>query len=760
MREYCRQVLRDATSTATDRVFACQRLGVMRREASPAGGELVGALADESPIVAGSARAALDAMGSSAIPWLMDGLTSKKEAVLLTCTWMLAHMGHRPAIADSIEDLIKLTRHESRGTRLAAVYILEQVGRDRTKVVNALIECLSNDDTDVRSAAATALVDLRFANGLVRQRIFEHLKEATEKRRITTAPLFAMAAAETDAELRAQIRASYMELVYARAAAGAAADMPKPEADKGEPIVFTDQLWLMPANARTLKESLALARLAPPAPTMEQFADAAEREKAQHQADLARVMGAAAEEYARYLSRDEYARNFAGGVRWLHAAPARAPSAAARWLAMAAKDYVWVINESAELLRRSIASLEEGSSSDRLAAMATITRMGAAARTAAIPAAERLLRDGNTRVRRAACELIGDESSRRVADQGDAIERLASEDPERRVGAVDVLASSAIWNEPTQQAARIVLHEGAPLVRAPVVEAIGRAWFGQTTVSEELAKLAAAPGLGNVERVATAAAVRAMKAGRADEQTLAPEMNQLKEALRKDSRSPRVAVVRRSIELARQTFGDARLLKEAVELAALSSHRELRYEATEALLELGADGVSGLVEMLKQKDPDARGLALVQLTRMAPESGSALPEIARLQKDEDPGVRELAERAVWTLRGQVRLPQWSPEERLRILAMLRDPSRQNRLAAATSILSQKVLPEAIARVIVKVVEDGDFAAREGLLKGLEEAWRQDRPLEVVLEESAGSSQAETRAYARAAQRALERTKGK
>jgi len=161
-----------------------------------------------------------------------------------------------------------------------------------------------------------------------------------------------------------------------------------------------------------------------------------------------------------------------------------------------------------------------------------------------------------------------------------------------------------------------------------------------------------------------------------------------------------------------------------------------------------------LVEPLSSKDPSVV-LATLSVLKVAGADG---PEVRRklsaLVRSRNEAVRLSAAEALGDDRS--RAISLAPD----VLRDLRSEDAGTRVRAAQRVRHLKLDEPAVAAALVRVVESGDFAAREGLVLGLERAYEFDSRTVDVLRGLADSSQdGRIRAYVRAALREIRAAEG-
>ncbi|HSI35398.1 MAG TPA: hypothetical protein VK986_17590 [Tepidisphaeraceae bacterium] len=146
---------------------------------------------------------------------------------------------------------------------------------------------------------------------------------------------------------------------------------------------------------------------------------------------------------------------------------------------------------------------------------------------------------------------------------------------------------------------------------------------------------------------------------------------------------------------------------------------------------------------------DAKRAALEVLAVLGTSDAAVRAELERRYL-RGPGAEEraLAAEALGTdeARRTARLPS--------LLAELRGPSPEGRARAARELQSLGFASPAVSAALIKAVDAGDFAAREGLAIALQTAWERDVQAEQVLAAADAEKDETKRAYLRAARRAV------
>lgn len=248
--------------------------------------------------------------------------------------------------------------------------------------------------------------------------------------------------------------------------------------------------------------------------------------------------------------------------------------------------------------------------------------------------------------------------------------------------------------------------------------------------------------------------------------------------------------------------------------AALSDDSDLRYEASQLLMEAGSAGVAEWLAMFKDPRREVKGLALAEALSLRAKAKPALHATMELLKDEDAAIRRMAaealggmgpaakqaidpllegmkdsdsdvrEQSLFAARliapgdarvasasyqkkhdAEVAAREWARQfgteakkkERvnLELLEQLRSKDPAVRTLAARKMTEQHALTPRVAAALRKAVERRDYAVREGLLLGIQAAWASDEDVEVGLRKAAEEETDQgRRAFLRAAVRAV------
>jgi HEAT repeat protein len=452
----------------------------------------------------------------------------------------------------------------------------------------------------------------------------------------------------------------------------------------------------------------------------------------------------------------------------------------------------WAADVTADLAR-----LNDGTADERRAAIEHLA-MFRDFDTAALPVRPALLRaikDPSLDVRNAAATALG--TARAAHDAGRArwIAQLADDDTGRRRHAVSILRAGKFDDDRTMAAVDAALAQSDWLTRVGLTDAVTRAWANDTTIAEALERQSGEAGRDVVALNVIAAARKILRAGKADNDLIAPERAVIIAELNR-----RVALnVGASlpwIRLLREMNVPPGDLLKPVAAAALSGDPEHRHAASEILMTLGDAALPAWQAMLQDERREVRGLALAQLRRLGPEAKGAAKFIAVRVSDPDPAIRRMAVDALAAI-GPAAAPAVADEvtkaatrptdaavrralaraayvvdpddDRFarvahraepvpnagQLIAQLRDNRRAVRLTAANNIAHNRLVPRTVAAALLKAIADGDFVTREGLTLGIERAWAErDEVIAVLHDLSDEELDPARRAYVNAALRAV------
>jgi hypothetical protein len=479
--------------------------------------------------------------------------------------------------------------------------------------------------------------------------------------------------------------------------------------------------------------------------------------------------------------------------------------------------YHWRADFRASLVdavRSNIDALANGVTSQRYQAALNLQRLGPLA-SPATGALKNALKDEDADVRDAAARALGTAEALQTARRGRSIDELSNEDVKKRIAAAGALVEDRFITPATGKTLAQTM-KGDAIGRMGIARGLERAWRDQISLDQALAKIMR-DAKDPMARLTTAIAMKILAAGNADPNVYQAEratiIDELKHRLASGHSSARLLALR----TLRQLDVNPAELADALSAAALADDRELRHEASQQLLAAGKAGQAGWLAMFEDPRREVKGLALAEavqigagalpaqkaivkltkdsdatLRRMAatalgslgPASKERLDALLNLFADSDPDVREEALIAARRLapndprvlsglyqmmqdpdpllsawaRGQVR--EIKMRERnsatanaVELLEQLRSKDPATRLQAARAMKQEHVLPQRVEAALLKAVEDRDFAAREGLVMAIEEAWKSHVEVATALKQL--EKEPKQRAYARAAERALE-----
>jgi len=465
-----------------------------------------------------------------------------------------------------------------------------------------------------------------------------------------------------------------------------------------------------------------------------------------------------------------------------------------------------------DTVQLNIDQLRIGVTAARYQAILHLTKLGPLANPA-MPAVTKALKDEDADIRDAAAWMIGTPQARRIANQGRWIDELSAENVETRSAGARHLADDQFAAPKTMQTI-IESMKSPPIARRALVAAMAHAWREEIGVDQALAQIGK-QSKDPVYRQISAIGVKILAADSAEEKVYQPEratiLTELKKRLWQAQSSSGMTALRMLRELG---IKPAEFIGE-LNIAALSDNAELRYQASQTLIEAGDIGFLGWAAMLKDPRPEVRGLALSQVEQLGPRARLALETIISLLQDRDPAIRRMSATALGTLgplakdalnpllvlrndtdpdvREQsliaarhiapddpriakavhqlMRDPNLAVRDRARaqvpilqghqrpdpavLIEQLRSQNPLTRRLAAKTIADEAMVPDVIAAALVKAVDQGDFAVREGLVQGIEQAWAAEIEVDVALKKSQDfESNPAKRAYAKAALRAV------
>lgn len=418
-------------------------------------------------------------------------------------------------------------------------------------------------------------------------------------------------------------------------------------------------------------------------------------------------------------------------------------------------DEIWIIarqtpDRVVSAVSAKIMAMEKGTVTSRRQALTKLAKMPVLAGPA-YSAVLRRLHDDDAIVRRRAAQLLGTEEARRIALHGDLVDRLQSEQPEIRAAAIEALISEQLVDSDTAKVLQPAVESNEWIMRTGFVLAAHHAWRDGKTIPATLDDLEARMG-DPIDKLAVAAARRMLAARTTSREVIAPQRTLLLETLRRQMSTTDPAAMRHALRAAQQT-GLAQALVREVESYALHTDRQVLGDASVVLLSLGEAGVPGLVSMLENGDEGARQLALLQLGTLGTTAAAATKPVRKACDDSD---RQIAQMASNTLR---RLDPFRPDpirqaELSPWVTLLKDPLPANRQEAARRLYKEGVLEKAVSEALLKAVMAGDFAAREGLVMGIERAWKLEISVESTLRTIAAEEDSTRRALANSGLRAI------
>ncbi len=435
----------------------------------------------------------------------------------------------------------------------------------------------------------------------------------------------------------------------------------------------------------------------------------------------------------------------------------------------------------------------------------------------AIPALRQALKDEDADVRDAASQVLGTAEALQFARRGRWIDQLRDDEVKFRVAAATSLAEDHFVDEAIGKTI-VQAMKGGELARVGLVIALERSWREQVDLDRALA-LSMHEANDPTRRLVMAAAMKIVAAASADAKVYQAErgviVDDLKKRMGKGKSSARLLAMRSLVKL---QVKPSEMIDE-LGAAALSDDPDLRYEASQLLMEAGSAGVSEWLAMFKDPRREVKGLALAEaltlgtkakpaqratmallkdddaairrmaaeaLGAMGPAAKEAIDPLLEGMKDSDPDVREQSLYAARLIApGDARVAsalyqkthdanvaareqarRYEAEARtterpnpLELLEQLRSKDPAVRTLAARKMFEKHVLPVRVATALRKAVEGHDFAVREGLVLGIQAAWVSNEEVEVGLKRAAEEEKDPARrAYLRAAVRAVEEGK--
>ena len=617
---------------------------------------LVRLLGAESADVRRGAVEALWGMGGHAAGALVVGLVHPDPDVRAGVAALIFEMGERfpgPAISPLLE---LLKDHPSPAVRLAALLSLERVLPGDARIHGSVVKALEDPSPDVRMAArgilwinrnpgvalrlpgdvpwqvSAAFDPDRFAGGILAQMGTGQLRGGR---------WFHVPRPDPDVVMSHDVADLVRGIHEAPEPAEAGARLDALLARLNEEEVSALALWL--AEARRAIDR-GLGEQAPWPAGVAGLVEAARRSA--HDVYVARSREQALVDWhvQRVLDRQAYVRGYElrsvrqrgdATVRLLHdalnlyGASVDVDSAVAWGGRMGSEVAAGVersVRAAAEAVRENAEMLARGTARQRREALERLTLLGPLA-GGAYPAVRRALKDEDSVVRGLAARALGRPDAAEIARRGDLVDALAAAEAPARVEAAKALAGTG----DVKAIAGLVSAMGRDewFVRDALAEAARRAWRIDSTLEAQVRRLAEEQP-DDLRRLCAGLAAKIIAAGNADDVTIAPERAQVMRLLvsRIGGADARQAV--EALQLLRELTADLSPAKAALAVAVMSADKELRYEATEAMVGFGQGGVDALVALLSRGDAQSQGLALVQLGRMGPAAKPAVPVILRL----------------------------------------------------------------------------------------------------------------------------------
>lgn len=634
----------------------------------------------------------------------------------------------------------------------AAAQTIHRLGAGRTLV---FLDALKSASADVRQVAARELLATEVAiDDIDNRRAFVEAIAGIDLSR--SAGMLGTAAADPDPQIRElalqalaksddpQVRWAVQRILDPQDADLAEVSSAFPEEPFSEVALHAVRAWLqrhdavvdrIPLPLVTDEERLAMARRR------------AELMEAQRHREREEYEAFKREELRRYEA--ERARLLGVALQVLSTPPADAATEARETAGALAK----IPADLVAAARQTLSQIEHGTVQQRreaLARLALAPSLGGPAQQAV----GRALHDEDSLVRHRAAQLIGTAQAQTTARRGDLVDALSSSSDRTRGEAVEAMVREDMLRPRDAKVVTQAIRSESWMMRSAFVTALSRAWTEERPMHQVLLDMDQEPA-SPIQRLAITAAARMLIADQATAEVIEPQRRQLVALTRTGMSSSQPGEVLRSLHLLRQFGIDYHELRPQIESAALSADRELRAEASVALVSMGEAGVPGLLAMLETNDDDRRGLALAQLGSMGKLARAATGPIRKLCDDPHTGIAQLAGEALQQIEPFKPAPN-RQRELEPLLTRLRDPSPEVRKSAAFKLDQEQVLESPVASALIKSVARGDFAAREGLVLGIERAWKVQTSVETALKEvAAKDGDAVRRAYAKAALRALQ-----
>lgn len=467
-----------------------------------------------------------------------------------------------------------------------------------------------------------------------------------------------------------------------------------------------------------------------------------------------------------------------------------------------------------DAVRSNMNALAGGRVSQRYQAVLNLERLGPLA-SPAVAVLQNALKDDDGDVRDAAARTLGTYEALQAARRARWIDQLSNPDPNMRLAAAAALVEDHFI--PADAAKTIAqAMKGDAVGRLGIVAGLERAWRQDIDLDQALARMmrdANQP----LSRLTTAIAIKIMAAKSADASIYQAERSAIVDALKEHVAQGHSSTAVTALRMLRQLDVNPPELVDVLSAAALSNDAQLRHEASQQLLLAGKAGEQAWLAMFDDPRREVKGLALSEAVQIGPQAAPALKAIIKLSKDGDPTLRRMAATALGALGpaakagldrllelfadtdpdvrqeavsaarrlapadprvlsglyqmmqdpdpilrnwARSRVAEIKQRERdtalanpVELLQQLRSKDPPMRLQAARAMQARHVLPTRIETALLKAVEERDFAAREGLVMAIHEAWNSH--IEITSALSMMEKDPKRRAYARAAARAVE-----
>jgi hypothetical protein len=243
-----------------------------------------------------------------------------------------------------------------------------------------------------------------------------------------------------------------------------------------------------------------------------------------------------------------------------------------------------------EAIGSNLDELENGTTARRYQAVTNLGRLGALA-SPAVGAIKKALKDSDAEVRDAAARALGTKEAARDALRGRWIEQLRDGDVRLREAAAMGLANDGFLKAPADKVV-IAAMKGEQLGRVGLVRAMERSWREEIDLDQALARTMREAN-DPMGRLMTAIAMKIRAAGSADAKVYEAErvaiVDELQKRVARGKSASGAAALRK---LAALGVKPAEMI-DALSAAALSGDPELRYDASQLLIEAGEAGLAG-----------------------------------------------------------------------------------------------------------------------------------------------------------------------